>query len=98
MRRERQSITRIFIPATFTGAWRTLGGLPDTHTLFMGRWHLLPQACFTRAIRMLRKAGADEPAKYNYKFKHMTTVGEPIEPEVWRWYFEVVGKANAAIV
>jgi acetyl-CoA synthetase len=50
------------------------------------------------AIRMLRKAGADEPAKYNYKFKHMTTVGEPIEPEVWRWYFEVVGKGNAAIV
>jgi acetyl-CoA synthetase len=50
------------------------------------------------AIRMLRKAGANEPAKYNYKFKHMTTVGEPIEPEVWRWYFDVVGKGNAAIV
>ena len=33
------------------------------------------------AIRMLRKAGPDEPAKYNYHFKHMTTVGEPIEPD-----------------
>ena len=31
-------------------------------------------------IRMLRKAGPDEPAKDNYQFKHMTTVGEPIEP------------------
>jgi acetyl-CoA synthetase len=50
------------------------------------------------AIRMLRKAGPEEPAKYNYKFKHMTTVGEPIEPEVWRWYYDVVGKGNAAIV
>src|SRR5712671_1794782 len=50
------------------------------------------------AIRMLRKSGPDEPAKYNYKFKHMTTVGEPIEPEVWRWYYEVVGKGNAVIV
>jgi len=50
------------------------------------------------AIRMLRKAGPDEPAKYRYKFKHMTTVGEPIEPEVWRWYFDVVGKGNAAVV
>jgi acetyl-CoA synthetase len=50
------------------------------------------------AIRMLRKAGADEPKKYNYSFKHMTTVGEPIEPEVWRWYYEVVGKNKAAIV
>jgi len=50
------------------------------------------------AIRMLRKAGADEPKKYNYHFKHMTTVGEPIEPEVWQWYYDVVGKKEAAIV
>jgi len=50
------------------------------------------------AIRALRKIGPDEPKKYNYFFKHMTTVGEPIEPEVWRWYYEVVGKGKAAIV
>ncbi len=49
-------------------------------------------------IRMLRKAGPDEPKKYNYRFKHMTTVGEPIEPEVWKWYHEVVGKGEAVIV
>ncbi len=49
-------------------------------------------------IRMLRKAGPDEPKKYDYHFKHMTTVGEPIEPEVWRWYYEAVGKGEAAIV
>ena len=49
-------------------------------------------------IRMLRKAGPDEPAKYDYNFKHMTTVGEPIEPEVWRWYYDVVGKGKAAVV
>ena len=50
------------------------------------------------AIRMLRKLGPDEPTKYNYRFKHMTTVGEPIEPEVWRWYHHVVGKDEAVIV
>jgi acetyl-CoA synthetase len=50
------------------------------------------------AIRMLRKVGPDEPAKYGYHFKHMTTVGEPIEPEVWRWYYTEVGKGQAAIV
>ncbi|MFP4048332.1 MAG: acetate--CoA ligase [Desulfovermiculus sp.] len=50
------------------------------------------------AIRALRKVGGDEPAKYNYHFKHMTTVGEPIEPEVWRWYYEVVGKGRAVVV
>ncbi len=50
------------------------------------------------AIRALRKLGPDEPAKYTYHFKHMTTVGEPIEPEVWKWYHEVVGKGEAIIV
>jgi acetyl-CoA synthetase len=49
-------------------------------------------------IRMLRKLGPEEPKKYNYRFKHMTTVGEPIEPDVWRWYHDVVGKGEAAIV
>jgi acetyl-CoA synthetase len=50
------------------------------------------------AIRMLRKTGPDEPKKHNYHFKHMTTVGEPIEPEVWRWYYDVAGKREAVIV
>src|SRR6266852_4915770 len=50
------------------------------------------------AIRMLRKAGPEEPKKYHYHFKHMTTVGEPIEPEVWKWYYQVVGKDEAVIV
>jgi acetyl-CoA synthetase len=49
-------------------------------------------------VRMLRKAGPDEPQKYNYHFKHMTTVGEPIEPDVWRWYYNVIGKGEAVIV
>ena len=50
------------------------------------------------AVRALRRAGPDEPAKYDYHFKHMTTVGEPIEPEVWRWYHRVVGKGAAVVV
>ncbi|WP_454739779.1 acetate--CoA ligase [Cupriavidus necator] len=50
------------------------------------------------AIRALRRNGPDEPAKYNYHFKHMTTVGEPIEPEVWKWYHREVGKGEAVIV
>jgi acetyl-CoA synthetase len=50
------------------------------------------------AIRMLRKLGPDEPRKYDCRLKHMTTVGEPIEPDVWRWYHDVVGKGRAVIV
>jgi acetyl-CoA synthetase len=49
-------------------------------------------------IRMLRKLGHDEPASHDYHFKLMCTVGEPIEPEVWRWYHDVVGKGEAVIV
>jgi len=50
------------------------------------------------AIRALRREGPEEPKKYNYHFKHMTTVGEPIEPAVWKWYHSVVGKGEAVIV
>jgi len=50
------------------------------------------------AVRALRKLGPDEPGKHDFHFKHMTTVGEPIEPEVWRWYYKAVGKGEAVIV
>ena len=50
------------------------------------------------AIRLLRKDGPEEPKKYHYHFKLMVTVGEPIEPDVWRWYYNVVGRRESAIV
>jgi acetyl-CoA synthetase len=50
------------------------------------------------AIRMLRKVGMEEPLKYAHQFKLMVTVGEPIEPEVWRWYYNTVGRKEAVIV
>jgi len=50
------------------------------------------------AIRMLRKVGMEEPLKYGHQFKLMVTVGEPIEPEVWRWYYNTVGRKDAVIV
>lgn len=49
-------------------------------------------------IRMLRKVGPHEPSSYDYHLKHMTTVGEPIEPDVWRWYHDEVGKGEATVV
>jgi len=62
-------------------------------TLGVNIFHTSPTA-----IRQLRKIGPDEPAKYDYHFKNMTTVGEPIEPEVWRWYYNVVGKDQSVIL
>src|SRR5206468_2785060 len=81
------------------GAWRTSAGSRDTPISCTGRSRSpLLRSC-TRACRRTRiRDGPDEPGKYNYRFKHMTTVGEPIEPEVWKWYFNVVGKKQAVIV
>jgi acetyl-CoA synthetase len=61
-------------------------------TLGVNIFHTAPTT-----IRMLRKLGPDQPAQHDYHFKSMTTVGEPIEPDVWRWYYDVVGKGEAAI-
>lgn len=50
------------------------------------------------AIRSLRQFGDDIPRQYQYRFKLMATVGEPIEPDVWRWYYHVIGRDQAAVV
>jgi acetyl-CoA synthetase len=49
------------------------------------------------AIRQLRKSLPEGPRGHNVRFRLLTTVGEPIEPEVWKWYFDVVGGGRAAI-
>ncbi len=50
------------------------------------------------AVRALRRVDPEGPSKCHQNFKHMTTVGEPIEPKTWRWYHEQIGKGKAVIV
>ena len=51
------------------------------------------------AIRLLHKTGEDEPKKYDLsKLRVLGTVGEPIDPPAWKWYYEVVGNSKCAIV
>lgn len=51
------------------------------------------------AIRVLHKTGEDEPAKYDLSsLKVLGTVGEPIDPPAWKWYYEAVGSSKCAIV
>lgn len=51
------------------------------------------------AIRSLIKLGADLPKKYDLSsLRLLGTVGEPINPEAWMWYYEVVGGARCPIV
>ncbi len=51
------------------------------------------------AIRLLHKMGADEPKKYDLSsLRILGTVGEPIDPPAWKWYYETVGNSNCSIV
>ena len=51
------------------------------------------------AIRLLHKIGADEPKKYDLSsLRILGTVGEPIDPAAWKWYYDVVGGGKCSIV
>ncbi len=51
------------------------------------------------AIRGLMRFGEDWPNKYNMsKLRLLGSVGEPINPEAWRWYHRVIGKNRCPIM
>lgn len=51
------------------------------------------------AIRAFIKWGEQYPLKHKLdSLRLLGTVGEPINPEAWMWYHEVIGKANCPIV
>jgi acetyl-CoA synthetase len=51
------------------------------------------------AVRMFMKFGEQWPNKHNLdSLRILGTVGEPINPEAWRWYFKVIGKERLAII
>ncbi|MGH8233228.1 MAG: acetate--CoA ligase [Rhodanobacteraceae bacterium] len=51
------------------------------------------------AIRALMREGDDPVKKTSRKsLRVLGTVGEPINPEAWEWYFNVVGDARCPIV
>jgi acetyl-CoA synthetase len=51
------------------------------------------------AIRSLIKLGEDFPKKYDLSsLRLLGTVGEPINPEAWMWYYTVVGQSRCPIV
>ena len=51
------------------------------------------------ALRMLMKFGDDIPNSFNLStLRLLGTVGEPINPQVWKWYFDVIGKKKCPII
>jgi acetyl-CoA synthetase len=51
------------------------------------------------ALRAIAQAG-DEPVRRHRRssLRVLGTVGEPINPEIWRWYHDVVGEGRCAVV
>lgn len=51
------------------------------------------------AIRALMKIGDEYPNRYDLsKLRLLGTVGEPINPEAWMWYHNVIGQQRCPIV
>ncbi|WP_043441826.1 acetate--CoA ligase [Arthrobacter sp. L77] len=79
-------------------------GTPDTP--HQGRWWELIEKykvsiLYTAptAIRTFMKWGRDIPKKYDLSsIRVLGSVGEPINPEAWMWYRDVIGGGKAPIV
>ena len=51
------------------------------------------------AIRALAKEGNEWPNKCNLSsLRLLGTVGEPINPEAWMWYHDIIGKKKCSVV
>ena len=51
------------------------------------------------AIRMFMKFGDEAPNSFDLStLRLLGTVGEPINPEVWKWYFKIIGKEKCPVI
>jgi acetyl-CoA synthetase len=51
------------------------------------------------ALRAIMREGDEWPAKHNLdSLRVLGSVGEPINPEAWMWYYDVIGKGRCPIV
>ncbi|MBN1804270.1 MAG: acetate--CoA ligase [Sedimentisphaerales bacterium] len=68
-------------------------------------WHICDKFGVTvfytapTAIRALMRLGDEWPAKYKLNtLRILGSVGEPINPEAWMWYYEKIGHSKCPIV
>ncbi len=72
---------------------------PDRWWQIVERYSVTVLYTAPTAIRSLMRYGDDNPRKHNLSsLRLLGTVGEPINPAAWEWYFEVVGQGRCAIV
>jgi acetyl-CoA synthetase len=72
---------------------------PSRFWLEVERWKVNQFYTAPTAIRALMKFGDDPVKKHDLSTLNLLgTVGEPINPEAWIWYHEVIGNSNCPIV
>lgn len=51
------------------------------------------------ALRMFMKFGDEFPNSFDLStLRLLGSVGEPINPEVWKWYFKIIGKEKCPVI
>jgi acetyl-CoA synthetase len=94
----------VFAPLCYGAASVMYEGAPNFPDL--GRWWDIIQkyqvnVLYTSptAIRMFRQAGEEYIQKYDLSsLKLLGSVGEPINPDTWMWYYDHIGKGRCPIV
>ena len=72
---------------------------PDRHWEIIERYKVRQYYTAPTLIRAFIKAGHDHPAAHDLtSLKLLGTVGEPINPEAWVWYWEHIGAGRCPIV
>lgn len=80
------------------------GGIPtypdaERYWQIIEKWQVTQFYTAPTAIRAIAAAGEELPTKYDMaSLKILGSVGEPINPEAWRWYYGKAGKQRSPIV
>ncbi len=74
---------------------------PDASRIWemIQRYHVTIFYTTPTALRMFMKFGDSIPNSFTLSsLRLLGTVGEPINPEVWRWFFSTIGKTKCPII
>ena len=72
---------------------------PDRYWQVIEKWKVNQFYTAPTAIRAIAAAGDQWPGKYDMRsLRILGSVGEPINPEAWRWYHRNAGKERCPIV
>jgi acetyl-CoA synthetase len=72
---------------------------PDRHWQIVRRYGVTQYYTAPTLIRAFVKSGPDHPARHDLSsLRLLGTVGEPINPEAWLWYWKYIGGERCPIV